>query len=106
MHHFETLLHHAASAVQCAANAIRDWENGGDTEPVSDTAWDADKATLRALHAAATIEPALALSSYPETRLGRLVMAARLLVLAGTDEDGCRIDLDTAATVLRAAQPK
>lgn len=49
-------------------------------------------------------EPTLTLDTYPETRLGRLVMAAYVMVLAGTDEDGCSADLETAATLLQAAE--
>lgn len=83
-----------------AATACRGWEDGGDADPVSDTAWGADEATTEALEALAGIDPALALDTYPETRLGRLALAARLLVLAGTDEDGRSTDLTAAAGIL------
>jgi len=104
MDYFEALLQRAASAVQDAAIACRNWEDGGDVDPVSETAWEADGATLGALEVAAAADPVLARATYPETRLGRLLMAARLLVLAGCDEDGRSADLDTAAKVLQAAQ--
>lgn len=103
MDHYEALLHRAASAVTAAENACRAWEDGGDSSPVSDTAWEADEATREALEAVAGIDPALPLNGYPETRLGRLVMAARLLVLAGTDEDGKSGDLQTASALLMVA---
>ncbi len=103
MDYYEALLHRAAVAVAAAAQACRDWEDGGDTGPVSDTAWDADGATAEALEAAAGIDPTLTLDTYPETRLGRLVLAARLLVLAGTDEGGQSQDLEMAARALMLA---
>lgn len=104
MDHFTSLLQRAASAASLAAQACRDWEDGGDTGPVSDTAWEADGATREVLDAVAGIDPALTLDTYPETRLGRLVMAAYLLVLAGTDEDGRNTDLEMAATLLQATE--
>lgn len=97
---FEALIQRAACVVDAAAIACRDWEDGGDTGPVSDTAWAADEATAEAIEAVADIDPALTLDSYPETRLGRLVMATRLLVLAGTDEGGTSLELDLASTAL------
>lgn len=103
MDHFETLLQRAACAVTTAANACRAWQEDGDSGPVSDTAWDADGATAGALEAVAGIDPTLTLDSYPETRLGRLVMAAHLLVLAGTDEEGQIQDLEMAAKLLKLA---
>ena len=60
MDYFETLIHRAACAATLAATACRDWENGGDADPVSDTAWEAAGATLEALEAAAGIWPRLA----------------------------------------------
>lgn len=93
MDHFTSLLHRAALATSAAADACRDWETGDNADQVSDSAWEADGATRKALDAVAGIDPALTLDSYPETRLARLVMAAYLLVLAGTDEGGCSADL-------------
>jgi hypothetical protein len=101
--YFETLLHRAAYVVTTAATACRDWEDGGDSCPVADTALVADEATREALEAVAGIDPTLTLDTYPETRVGRLVMAARLLVLAGTDEGGESQDLEMAAKLLRQA---
>lgn len=103
MDHFEALLQRAACAVNAAAAACRDWEAGGDSDPVSDTAWEADEAITEALDAVAGIDPTLALDTYPETRLGRLVLAARLLVLAGIDEGGRSEDLEIAARLLEIA---
>ncbi|KHK93559.1 hypothetical protein [Novosphingobium malaysiense] len=103
MDHFEALLQRAARAVNAAAVACQAWEDGGDPDPVSDTAWEADGATLEALEAVAGIDLTLSLDSYPETRLGRLVMAVRLLVLAGTDEGGQSTDLEMAARLLALA---
>jgi len=103
MDHFEALLQRAAVAVNAAAAACRDWEHDGDPDPVSDTAWEADEATLESLEAVAGIDPTLTLDSYPETRLGRLVMAARLLVLAGTDEGGRSDDLEMASRAIMLA---
>lgn len=103
MDYFEALLQRAACAVTAAATACHDWEDGGDADPVSDTAWEADEAITQALEAVAGIDPTLTRDSYPQTRLGRLVLAARLLVLAGTDEGGQSQDLEMAAVLLRAA---
>lgn len=103
MDYFSSLLSRAASAASAAADACRAWEEDGDGDAVSDTAWDADGATQEALEAVAGVDPALASEAYPETRLGRLVTAARLLVLAGTDEEGRSIDLELAAKVLNVA---
>lgn len=104
MDHFSVLLQSAANSVGAAAEACRIWEDGGDPDPVSDSAWEADEATLEALEAVAGIDPTVTVDGYPETRLGRLVMAARLLVLAGTEEGGCSADLETAVTLLQAAE--
>lgn len=104
MDHFTSLLKRAALATSVAADACKDWENGGDPDLVADTAWEADEATREALDAVAGIDAALTLHTYPESRLGRLVMAAYLLVLAGTDEDGSSADLEMAATLLQAAE--
>ena len=103
MDHYTALLQRAACAAGAAAVACRAWEDGGEEIPVSDTAWEADGATLEAVEAVAGIDPTLALDTYPETRLGRLVMAARLLVLAGTDEGGASGDLLIAAELLTLA---
>ncbi|MET0370697.1 MAG: hypothetical protein ABW039_04880 [Sphingobium sp.] len=104
MDHFTSLLQRAASATSAAADACKDWENGGDPDPVADTAWEADEATRETLEAVADIDAALILNTYPDSRLGRLVMAAYLLVLAGTDEGGCSADLEMAAKLLPLAE--
>lgn len=103
MDHFTSLLQRAALATSAAADACRGWEAGGETGPVADTAWEADEATREALDAVAGIDPALTPGSYPATRLGRLAMAAYLLVLAGTDEGGQSQDLEMAVQVLKLA---
>jgi hypothetical protein len=103
MDHFDALLQRAACAVSAAAAACRAWEEGGDSNPVSDTAWEADEATSEAIEAVAGIDSTLTLECYPETRLGRLVLAARLLVLAGTDEDGRSDELEMAAKLFGMA---
>lgn len=104
MDYFETLLHRAACAATHAATACRDWEEGGDSDLVADTASEVDGATLEAVEAVAGIDPTLTLDTYPETRLARLVLAARLLVLAGTDEGGESQDLEIAAIALDLAR--
>jgi hypothetical protein len=100
---FGTSLQRAAGAVALASTACRDWENGGDADAVADTASEADGAITELLEAVAGIDPALKLDAYPETRLGRFALAARLLVLAGTDEGGESQDLAIAAQLLTAA---
>ena len=85
MDHFGALLQRAACTANAAAEACQAWEDGGDADAVSDTAWEADVAISEALEAVAGIDPTLTLDTYPETRLGRLALAARLLILAGTD---------------------
>ena len=103
MDYFGTSLQRAAGAVALAVTACRDWENGGDAGLVSDTASEADGATTELLEAVAGIDPTLKLDTCPETRLGRLTLAARLMVLAGTDEAGEWADLRIAAKLLRMA---
>lgn len=103
MDHFSALLAQAAQAADTATAACRAWEGGCDVDSVSDTAWDADGASLEALEAVAGLDPALIRGNYPESRVGRLAMAARLLVLAGTDEGGTSQDLEMAAQILRTA---
>ncbi len=103
MDYFEALFQRTAAAVEAAANACQDWELRGDADQVSDTAWDAEEGSREALEAVAGIDPSLPVHDYPETRLGRLVMAAHLLVLAGTDEGGRSDDLSIAARLFNMA---
>ena len=103
MDDISVLVDHAAEATNRAAAACRDWEDGGDPAPVSDTASEADEAISVAVEAVAGIYPTFSVQHYPETRLGRLVVAAQLLVLAGTDEGGKSEDLQLATNVLRLA---
>ena len=103
MDYFASTFERAAFAVTAAASACHVWEDGGDSSPVADTAWEADGATAEALDAVAGMDPALTGDTYPVTRVGRLVMAARLLVLAGTDEEGTSRELEIAAELLRLA---
>jgi hypothetical protein len=104
MDHCVTLVRRAAIAVSSAAIACRAWENGGDPDPVSQTAVAADGATLVALEAAAGIETGFIMDCYPETRLARLLLGVRLLVLAGTDEGGTSEELDVALVLLKIAE--
>ena len=103
MYYFSSLLHRAAYAISAAVDASRAWQDGGDPDLVADTAWNADEATAEAVAALAYIDAALGPDTYPETRAGRLVMAARLLVLAGTDEGGQSDELEIAAAILKLA---
>ncbi|MFN9633982.1 MAG: hypothetical protein ACK554_11130 [Erythrobacteraceae bacterium] len=103
MDHIDVKLKLAIGAVGKAAAACEHWENGGDPGPVADTACEAEEAISVALEAVAGTYPAFSVASYPETRLGRLVLAARVLVMAGTDEGGRSEDLVIAAGVLEAA---
>ncbi len=103
MDHVDVILKLAIGAVGEAASACECWENGGDPGPVADTAWEAEEAISVTLEAVTGTYPAFSVGSYPETRLGRLVLAARLLVLAGTDEGGRSEDLNMAAALLEAA---
>jgi hypothetical protein len=103
MGHIGVLMDLAAGAASRAALACREWEDGGDADPVGATAWEADEAISAAVEAAAAADPALLRASDPETRLGRLVAAARLLILAGTDEGGQSDDLELAAKLLKLA---
>lgn len=66
MDHLEALLQRAVCAVTAAAAACRAWEDGGEADPVSDTAWEADGATTEALEAVAGIDPSLRPDDYPE----------------------------------------
>lgn len=103
MDNVDVVLNLAADAADRASRACEAWENGGDPSPVADTAWEAEEAISLALEAVAGMRPALPPLSDPETRLGRLVVAAQLLILAGTDEGGQSDELELAATVLKLA---
>ncbi|MDA9918448.1 hypothetical protein N9D37_00985 [Erythrobacter sp.] len=103
MDDISVLLNFAAAAASTAASACKDWEDGGDPGPVADTAWEADEAISVAVGAATAIDPALPPLNDPETRLGRLVVAAQLLILAGTDEGGQSDELEVATMVLKLA---
>lgn len=103
MNEIEALLRCAARSVTAAAGACRAWEQSGDGDAVADMAWEASEATSEALEAASSIDAALTHMSYPDTRLGRLVLAARLLVLAGSDEDRGSDELKVAADLLLLA---
>ena len=100
---FSALIQRAACAANSAAEACRSWENGGEPDPVADTASEALGATAEALEAVAGIDPSLSLDGYSETRIGRLVLAGRLLVLAGTDEGGTSVELELAAQTFSLA---
>ncbi|MEA1617372.1 hypothetical protein SOQ14_00400 [Erythrobacter sp. T5W1-R] len=103
MDQIDVLLNLAADAAYRASKACECWENGGDPAPVADTAWEAEEAISLALEAVAGTYPTFSILDYPETRLGRLVLAARLLLRAGTDESGRSEDLSMAARLLKLA---
>ena len=103
MNEMEALLRCAARSVTAAARACREWEDSGDSDTVADTAWEASEASSEALEAAAGIDPTLSRAACPETRLGRLVLAARLLVLAGSDDGGQSDEMGIAANLLLLA---
>lgn len=103
MDHIDVLLNLAADAADRASKACECWENGGDPGHVADTAWEAEEAISQTLEAVAGTYPAFSIPDYPETRLGRLVLAARLLILAGTDEHSRSEDLSMAARLLKLA---
>ncbi len=90
----------AARLVKVASVACKKWECTGIPEAVSDTAADAldiSHSVIR-LEAEETGEPMI--DQFPETRRGRLLAAAWLLVLAGTDEHGESLDLAIASKLL------
>lgn len=106
VHQFVTAdeaLMEAARAARRAARACRNWENGGPSVPVGDTAELALSTIDRALRNIRE-EDGVALSGTdPETRRARLVLAGYMLLLAGTDEHGESADLTLAASIFRHA---
>lgn len=106
VHEFITadeLLIEAARTAQRAAKACRQWEQGGSSEPVADTADAALSAIDRALIATQTEDEIILADKHPGTRRTRLVLAGYMLLLAGTDEHGESADLTTAANIFRRA---
>ena len=99
----DDLLSAAASAARSAAKACRNWEEGGCPDPVADTA-EVALLTVDKVFAALQDEDQAAIPhSDPETRRGRLVVAAYMMLLAGSDEHGESADLNLAANILRSA---
>lgn len=90
----------AARLVKLASIACKEWEYTRIPACVSETAADAldiSHSAIR-LDAKETGEPMI--DKLPETRRGRLLAAAWLLVLAGTDEHGESLDLAIASKLL------
>lgn len=97
----EDFLRAAAQLSYNAASACRNWENGGDSDLVGETAEDALCAAKLALDALGT--ETMPSTENMQSRRGRLAYAGWMLLLAGTDEDGVSSDLETAAGLLFAA---
>lgn len=97
VHDDEFMLFEAARLVKVASIACKNWETTRNPDAVSDTAVAAVDISQHAIRLALdeTGEPLI--DKVPETRRGRLLAAAWLLVLAGTDEHGESVDLATAS---------
>lgn len=93
----------AATAAERAAWACREWERGGEPEPVALTAALAHRAATIAMEAVIADEPWTESLDDPQTRRSRVATAAWMLVLAGTDEGGESVDLTLASQLFRAA---
>lgn len=93
----DELIFEAARLVKVASIACKNWETTRNPEAVSDTAAAAVDISQHAVRLASdeTGEPLL--DKVPETRRGRLLAAAWLMVLAGTDEHGESVDLAIAS---------
>jgi hypothetical protein len=93
----------AAASAQLASIACRIWEEGGEADSVSDTAFAAIEAAKAALGLVAAEESWDTQIVDPETRQGRLALAGWFALLAGTDEHGESSDLDDAMRLFRRA---
>ena len=93
----------AAVAAERAANACREWERGGDADPVSLSAALVYQTATVAVEAVTADESFANPLEDPQTRRSRLAAAAWMLVLAGTDEGGENVDLTLACQLFRAA---
>lgn len=103
MFEIDLLLSEAASILLMATDACREWEMGGDSQAVGDTAVSAYEASLMAVRQL-VIEGALpATVDIGASRRARLASAAHMLCLAGIDEGGNSEDLELAASLFRAA---
>ncbi|MEJ7928098.1 hypothetical protein WG908_15205 [Sphingobium sp. AN641] len=103
MFEIDLLLSEAASALVMASDACREWEMGGDSQAVGDTAVSAYEASLTAVRQL-EIEGALpATVDVGASRRARLTSAAHMLCLAGIDEGGISEDLELAASLFRLA---
>jgi len=99
----DRLLSTAASTLMSAAEACREWEMGGDSQAVSDTAASAYEASLTAVRQL-VIEGALPSTiDIGASRRARLASAAHMLCLAGVDEGGTSEDLELAGSLFRLA---
>ncbi|MES2289949.1 MAG: hypothetical protein V4530_09455 [Pseudomonadota bacterium] len=93
----------AARVARRAAKACRDWENGGPSGPVGDTAEVAISAIDPVLRNICEEDGVVLSGKNPEVRRARLVLAGYTLLLAGTDEHGESADLTLAASIFRRA---
>lgn len=106
VHHFiqaNEFLTHTARAAQRAAKACRDWELGGSSGPVGETAELALSAADGALQIIQYEDDVVLGDKDPGTRRTRLVLAGYMLIAAGTDEHGESADLNLAARIFRLA---
>jgi len=93
----------AAHQARRAADACRQWEEGGEPDRVSETAALARHLGSIAIEAMVSDEPRGDPLDEPQTRRGKLAYAAWLIVLAGTDEGGQSEDLIMAAELFERA---
>jgi hypothetical protein len=93
----------AVMALNLAAMACQQWEDGGSPAPVSDTAESAYSAVIGVLESIAEDDISYMAFSAPEARRSRLAVAAWMLTLAGTDEHGQSSDLRLASKLLHFA---
>lgn len=93
----------AASALIIASNACREWEMGGDSQAVGDTAVSAYDASLTAVKQLIIEGAQPATADVGASRRARLASAAHMLCLAGVDEGGTSEDLELAASLFQLA---
>ncbi|WP_041390379.1 hypothetical protein [Sphingobium chlorophenolicum] len=93
----------AARTLMMASDACREWEMGGDSQAVGDTAVSAYEASLTAVQQLIIEGAQLATAEVGASRRARLASAAHMLCLAGIDEGGTSEDLELAASLFRSA---
>ena len=103
MYETDRLLSAAASALMIASNACREWEMGGDSQAVGDTAVSAYDASLTAIQQLIKEGAQPATADVGASRRARLASAAHMLCLAGVDEGGNSEDLELAASLFQLA---